>query len=120
LFTAGLLHRSGRSALSIPDHLELSYRYSFRIFAPGRPRWYRAWNGRGDDRGEARAALLAGLRFGLGSGRLARGERRRLGFADHVAAAVRGGPGVDGWSADPIQVAIFTIATLSPVGLFSA
>lgn len=31
---------------------------------------------------------------------------------------LRGGPGVDGWSADPIQVAAFTIATLSPVGLF--
>lgn len=31
---------------------------------------------------------------------------------------LRGGPGVDGWSADPVQVAIFTIATLSPVGLF--
>lgn len=31
---------------------------------------------------------------------------------------LRGGPGVDGWSADPIQVAIFTVATLSPVGLF--
>jgi len=31
---------------------------------------------------------------------------------------LRGGPGVDGWSADPIQVAAFTIAMLSPVGLF--
>ncbi|HYN46485.1 MAG TPA: CPBP family intramembrane glutamic endopeptidase [Allosphingosinicella sp.] len=31
---------------------------------------------------------------------------------------LRGGPGVDGWSADPLQVAAFTIATLSPVGLF--
>jgi membrane protease YdiL (CAAX protease family) len=31
---------------------------------------------------------------------------------------LRGGPGVDGWSADPVQVAAFTIATLSPVGLF--
>lgn len=30
---------------------------------------------------------------------------------------LRGGPGDDGWSADPIQVAVFTIATLSPVGL---
>lgn len=31
---------------------------------------------------------------------------------------LRGGPGVDGWSADPIQVAVFTVAILSPVGLF--
>jgi uncharacterized protein len=31
---------------------------------------------------------------------------------------LRGGPGVDGWSADPLQVAAFTIAVLSPVGLF--
>jgi membrane protease YdiL (CAAX protease family) len=31
---------------------------------------------------------------------------------------LRGGPGVDGWSADPLQVAAFAIATLSPIGLF--
>jgi membrane protease YdiL (CAAX protease family) len=31
---------------------------------------------------------------------------------------LRGNAEVDGWSADPIQVAAFTIATLSPVGLF--
>jgi uncharacterized protein len=31
---------------------------------------------------------------------------------------LRGNPEVDGWSTDPIQVAAFTIATLSPVGLF--
>jgi membrane protease YdiL (CAAX protease family) len=31
---------------------------------------------------------------------------------------LRGGPGVDGWSANPFQVAAFTIAVLSPVGLF--
>jgi membrane protease YdiL (CAAX protease family) len=30
---------------------------------------------------------------------------------------LRGGPGVDGWSADPIQVAAFTIATLSPLSI---
>jgi membrane protease YdiL (CAAX protease family) len=31
---------------------------------------------------------------------------------------LRGGPGVDGWSTDPLQVAAFTIATLSPVSIF--
>jgi len=31
---------------------------------------------------------------------------------------LRGGPGVDGWSANPLEVAAFTIAVLSPVGLF--
>lgn len=30
---------------------------------------------------------------------------------------LRGGPGTDGWSADPWQVAAFTIATLSPLSL---
>jgi membrane protease YdiL (CAAX protease family) len=30
---------------------------------------------------------------------------------------LRGGPDVDGWSADPIQVAAFTIATLSPLSV---
>lgn len=30
----------------------------------------------------------------------------------------RGGPGIDGWSTDPWQVAAFTIATLSPLSLF--
>jgi len=30
---------------------------------------------------------------------------------------LRGGPGVDGWSANPLEVAAFTIAVLSPVGL---
>ena len=30
---------------------------------------------------------------------------------------LRGGPGVDGWSANPLEVAAFTIAMLSPVGL---
>jgi membrane protease YdiL (CAAX protease family) len=30
---------------------------------------------------------------------------------------LRGGPGVDGWSTDPLQVAAFTIATLSPLSV---
>ena len=30
---------------------------------------------------------------------------------------LRGGPGVDGWSTDPLQVAAFTIGTLSPVAV---
>ncbi len=30
---------------------------------------------------------------------------------------LRGGPGVDGWSSDPIQVAAFTVATLSPLAV---
>lgn len=30
---------------------------------------------------------------------------------------LRGGPGVDGWSTDPVQVAAFTIATLSPISI---
>ncbi len=30
---------------------------------------------------------------------------------------LRGGPGVDGWSTDPIQVAAFTVATLSPLSI---
>lgn len=30
---------------------------------------------------------------------------------------LRGGPGVDGWSTDPVQVAAFTIATLSPLSI---
>jgi len=30
---------------------------------------------------------------------------------------LRGGPGVDGWSPDPLQVAAFTIATLSPLAI---
>ena len=30
---------------------------------------------------------------------------------------LRGGPGVDGWSADPFEVAAFTIATLSPLAI---
>lgn len=30
---------------------------------------------------------------------------------------LRGGPGVDGWSTDPLQVAAFTIATLAPLSI---
>ena len=30
---------------------------------------------------------------------------------------LRGGPGVDGWSTDPVQVAAFTVATLAPLSL---
>jgi membrane protease YdiL (CAAX protease family) len=30
---------------------------------------------------------------------------------------LRGGPGVDGWSTDPVQVAAFTLATLAPVSI---
>ena len=30
---------------------------------------------------------------------------------------LRGGPGVDGWSTDPVQVAAFTVATLSPLAM---
>jgi membrane protease YdiL (CAAX protease family) len=30
---------------------------------------------------------------------------------------LRGGPEVDGWSTDPWQVAAYTVAVLSPIGL---
>lgn len=30
---------------------------------------------------------------------------------------LRGGPGVDGWSTDPVEVAAFTIASLSPIAI---
>ena len=30
---------------------------------------------------------------------------------------LRGGPGVDGWSTDPVQVAAYTVATLAPLSL---
>lgn len=33
---------------------------------------------------------------------------------------LRGGPGTDGWSTDPVQVVAFTIATLSPIGIMLA
>src|SRR5262249_38950152 len=30
---------------------------------------------------------------------------------------LRGGPGADGWSSDPVRVAAYAIATLSPLGV---
>ncbi len=40
-----------------------------------------------------------------------------FGLAHAPGLFLRGGPGVDGWSADPLQVIAHTIATLSPIGL---
>jgi membrane protease YdiL (CAAX protease family) len=40
-----------------------------------------------------------------------------FGLAHAPGLYLRGGPGVDGWSTDPVQVAAFTIATLSPISL---
>jgi membrane protease YdiL (CAAX protease family) len=40
-----------------------------------------------------------------------------FGLAHAPGLYLRGGPGVDGWSTDPIQVAAFTIATLSPLSI---
>jgi membrane protease YdiL (CAAX protease family) len=40
-----------------------------------------------------------------------------FGLAHWPGLYLRGGPGVDGWSADPIQVAAFTVATLSPLSV---
>lgn len=40
-----------------------------------------------------------------------------FGLAHAPGLYLRGGPGVDGWSSDPIQVAAFTIATLSPISI---
>jgi len=40
-----------------------------------------------------------------------------FGLAHAPGLYLRGGPGVDGWSHDPIEVVAYTIATLSPVGL---
>jgi membrane protease YdiL (CAAX protease family) len=40
-----------------------------------------------------------------------------FGLAHWPGLYLRGGPGVDGWSTDPIQVAAFTIATLSPLSV---
>ncbi|MEO8454610.1 MAG: CPBP family intramembrane glutamic endopeptidase [Sphingomicrobium sp.] len=40
-----------------------------------------------------------------------------FGLAHWPGLYLRGGPGVDGWSADPVQVAAFTVATLSPLSL---
>lgn len=40
-----------------------------------------------------------------------------FGLAHAPGLFLRGGPGVDGWSTDPLQVIAHTIATLSPIGL---
>ncbi|MBS0386798.1 MAG: CPBP family intramembrane metalloprotease [Proteobacteria bacterium] len=40
-----------------------------------------------------------------------------FGLAHAPGLYLRGGPGVDGWSHDPLQVAAYTIATLSPMGV---
>lgn len=40
-----------------------------------------------------------------------------FGLAHAPGLFLRGGPGVDGWSTDPLQVIAHTIATLSPMGL---
>ena len=40
-----------------------------------------------------------------------------FGLAHWPGLFFRGGPGVDGWSTDPIQVAAFTVATLSPLSI---
>ena len=53
-------------------------------------------------RSEAGAVVIGALLFALA----------------HVPGLfLRGGPGVDGWSTDPLQVVAFTIATLSPIAL---
>ena len=40
-----------------------------------------------------------------------------FGLAHWPGLYLRGGPGVDGWSTDRVQVAAFTIATLSPLSV---
>ena len=40
-----------------------------------------------------------------------------FGLAHWPGLYLRGGPDVDGWSTDPLQVAAFTIATLSPLSI---
>jgi membrane protease YdiL (CAAX protease family) len=40
-----------------------------------------------------------------------------FGLAHAPGLFMRGGPGVDGWSTDPLQVIAHTIAVLSPMGL---
>ncbi|MFZ2029247.1 MAG: CPBP family intramembrane glutamic endopeptidase [Vitreimonas sp.] len=40
-----------------------------------------------------------------------------FGLAHAPGLYLRGGPGVDGWSTDPLQVVAYTIATLSPMGV---
>src|SRR5262249_4273499 len=40
-----------------------------------------------------------------------------FGLAHAPGLYLRGGPGVDGWSSDPLQVVAHTIAALSPMGI---
>jgi len=40
-----------------------------------------------------------------------------FGLAHAPGLFLRGGPGVEGWSSDPVQVVAYTIATLSPMGV---
>jgi len=40
-----------------------------------------------------------------------------FGLAHAPGLFLRGGPGVDGWSTDPVQVVAYTIATLSPLSI---
>ncbi len=40
-----------------------------------------------------------------------------FGLAHWPGLYLRGGPDVDGWSTDPVQVAAFTVATLSPLSI---
>jgi len=65
-------------------------------------------------RGVLQTRLAAGLGSGLGAAPVA---ALLFGLAHWPGLFLRGGPGVDGWSTDPVQVAAFTIATLSPLGL---
>lgn len=41
-----------------------------------------------------------------------------FGLAHAPGLFLRGGPGVDGWSTDPLQVIAYTIATLAPLSIF--
>jgi membrane protease YdiL (CAAX protease family) len=57
------------------------------------------------------AALLKSPAAGVGVTALL------FGLAHAPGLYLRGGPGVDGWSNDPLQVVAYTIATLSPMGV---
>lgn len=65
-------------------------------------------------RGVLQTRLAAVLGTGLGAAPVA---ALLFGLAHWPGLYFRGGPGVDGWSTDPWQVAAFTIATLSPLGV---
>lgn len=65
-----------------------------------------------------RAVLQSRLAAVLGSGLAAVPVASVLfALAHWPGLYLRGGPGVDGWSPDPVAVAAFTIATLSPLSL---